>query len=394
MVVEKRKRLIKISSNNNLLLVGPRGSGKSTLIREIFAKQKCLWIDLLADEDEERFGHNPDELSHFLKASPDISFVIIDEVQKFPKLLDIVHKQIEAPNNQIKFILSGSSARKLKRGHANLTAGRLFLRELAPFSFLELEDDFHLNECLNWGMLPKIFELDNEEDKFLFLRSYCKAYIKEEVLLEQLVRKVEAFRDFLPIAAQNNGKIINFSRISKEVGINDNSTKNYYQILEDTLIGFFLPSFHRSIRKRQRQSPKFYFFDTGVKKALDGTSKVKLEKRTSEYGHAFEHFIILECIKLNEIYLCDFKFSYYLTKDGVEIDLIIERPGMSDLLVEIKSTEKVHDQMVTSLQKTSKAWDKESIPQIWSNDPLRKEIGGVICLPWKEGLQETFLVGR
>ena len=243
---------------------------------------------------------------------------------------------------------------------------------------------------MNWGLLPHIYELKSAEDRFLFLRSYCKSYLKEEILIEQLVRNVEGFRDFLPLAAQANARVVNFSKIASQAGVSDNTIRSYFQILEDTLMGFYLPAFHRSIRKRQVKASKFYFFDPGVKKALAGTSKISLTEQSSEYGFAFEHFLILECLKLNEYYLSDYKFSYYLTKDNVEVDLIVERPGQPDCLIEIKSTNKVEERMLNHLQTTKDSWDREAVAQCWSRDAYTKKINNVECLPWQEGLKQLF----
>lgn len=381
-----RRHLI-LNKNNSLLLIGPKGSGKSTLIKKLFLSDSTLWIDLLRDEDEIRFGKKPDELSNVLNTEK-FDIVVIDEVQKFPKLLDIVHLEIEK-NNKIIFILTGSSARKLKKGNANLLAGRVFTRELYPFTSFELGLNFDLITALSWGTLPKLIAL-NKDDYFLFLRSYVKTYIQEEVAAELIIRSIEPFRDFLEISAQHNGKILNYSKIANDIGVSDKSIKNYFQILKDTLIGFYLPAFNRSIRKRQRSSPKFYFFDPGVKRALEGTLKVELYPQTSEYGYAFEHFIILEVVKLNEYTLSDFKLSYFLTKDHAKIDLIIERPGEKDLLIEIKSTNRVEDKMISTISKLAESWDRECEVQLWSQDSLEKKVGCVYCIQWQKALKSLF----
>jgi predicted AAA+ superfamily ATPase len=192
---------------------------------------------------------------------------VIDEVQKNPKLLDVVHLEIEKKKN-IQFILSGSSARKLKRGSANLLAGRAFTFHLFPLTNFEIGSTFDLQHALEFGTLPKLLEYSVDLDCTRFLKAYVKTYLKEEIIAEQIVRKVEPFQDFLEVCAQMNGKIINFSKIATEVGVDEKTVKTYIDILADTLIGFYLPPFHRSIRKRQRIAPKFYLMDTGVKRAL------------------------------------------------------------------------------------------------------------------------------
>lgn len=375
-----------LNENNSLLLLGPRGVGKTTLLKSLFSTENTLWIDLLTTKDEERFGHHPDELSYEI-ASGKYTRVIIDEIQKAPKLLDIAHREIENSKNKIQFVLTGSSARKLKRGAGNLLAGRAFLYYLFPFTVSELQDDFDLNIALKYGTLPQVYAINKVEEKQEYLRSYVRTFIREEIQIEQLVRDLDPFRDFLEISAQMNGKIINFSKISREVGVEDKTIRSYYQILEDTLVGFFLPPFHRSIRKRQRESPKFYYFDTGVVRALDRTLTVDLLPKTIAYGNAFEHFIISEVFRICEYAKNDYRLSYLMTKDGVEIDLILERPGKPDLLVEIKSTDLVSGDDTKNLQKLMTDWDRECEAQVWSLDTHDKKIQSINCVFWRTGLK-------
>lgn len=378
------RRTQKLSKNNSLFLFGARGTGKTTLLRELYSNTNPLWIDLLSDKDEDRFGRNPDELSQVLKTGQ-YNCVVIDEIQKAPKLLDIVHREIEK-YKKIQFVLTGSSARKLKRGSANLLAGRAFTYHLFPLTYDELGDQFDLHSVLEFGSLPKLLDFSHSDEKNEFLRSYVKTYLREEIQVEQLIRKLNPFRDFLEIAAQCNGKIINYSKIARDVGVDDKTIQNYFTILEDTLVGFHLPSFHRSIRKQQRESPKFYLFDTGVTRALSGTLRVDLVPKTYAFGATFEHFIILECFRKNEYLKRDYKFSYLKTKQGVEVDLITERPGEPDLLIEIKSTSKANTEHVAALKNMSKDWDKPFESQLWSLDENEKVIDGVKCLHWRTGL--------
>jgi predicted AAA+ superfamily ATPase len=381
------RRLLKLSHSNSLFLFGARGVGKSTLLREIFGSKETLWIDLLSDEDEERFGRDPDELTKVLDRRK-FKRVIIDEIQKSPKLLDVVHIEIE--KKKIHFVLTGSSARKLKRGAGNLLGGRAFVYHLFPLTYRELGKTFDLERALRFGTLPQIFSYSSESDVMEYLRSYISAYLKEEILIEQLIRDLDPFRDFLEIAAQTNGQIINFSKIARDVGVDDKTIKSYFQILEDTLVGFLLPPFHRSIRKRQRESPKFFLFDVGVKRALDKTLRLDILPRNYSFGSAFEHFVLAECFRLNEYLKLDFKFSYLRTKDDVEIDLIIERPGQPDLLVEIKSTDRVVEDDARSLNSIVKDWDRDYEAEIWSLDPFEKQEGHLRCRHWMNALDEVF----
>ncbi len=378
------QRQEKLNNKHHLFLFGARGTGKTTLLKSLFSNDNTLWIDLLKDNDEERYGRYPDELSHVLNERH-YECIIIDEVQKSPKLLDIVHREIERKKN-VQFVLTGSSARKLKQGHANLLAGRAFTYHLFPFTTYELGSHFHLQNVLEFGTLPQLFEYDSAEDKNDFLRSYVKTYLREEIQIEQLIRKLNPFRDFLEIAAQSNGKIINYSKIARDIGVDDKTVYNYFSILEDTLIGFYLRPFHRSIRKQQRESPKFYFFDTGIVRALNKTLRIPLLPHTYAFGNAFEHWIILECYRVNEYKRLDYTLSYLRTKNDVEIDLVIQRPAQPDLLIEIKSTTHVTQEHISKLKQFKADWNQPCDAQVWSLDPQAKNISEIECLHWTNGL--------
>jgi predicted AAA+ superfamily ATPase len=382
-------RIQKLSQNNSLFLFGARGCGKSTLLRELFKEPNVLWIDLLRATDEDRFRRDPDQLS-FLIEHQRPKKVILDEIQKLPKLLDIVHLEIER-NPGLQFVLTGSSARKLKRGAANLLAGRAFEYFLFPLTTSELGSGFNLHEVLRFGSLPKLTHLSSIEEKSEYLRAYARTYLKEEILQEQIIRNVEPFQDFLEIAAQSNAKILSYSRISRDLGVDDKTVKNYFSILSDTYLGFLLPPFHRSVRKRQRESPKFYFFDLGVKRAIERALTTDVNGSSYAFGEAFETWIIQECYRLNEYFKRDFRLSYLRTQADVEIDLIMERPGRPDLLVEIKSSDFIREDDVKSLARLATAWDRPYDVQLWSQDTQEKTILGVKCLPWRNGLEQTFM---
>ncbi|MCM2281718.1 MAG: ATP-binding protein [Bdellovibrionaceae bacterium] len=348
-----------------------------------------LYIDLLKPAVEDTYRVDPEELARQVSGKKRYKWVVIDEVQKLPKLLDVVHNLIE--ENDQKFILSGSSARKLKRGAANLLAGRAFVYHLHPFTSVELGDSFDLDCALQWGLLPKVWNLQEQEDKHEFLRSYALTYLKEEIQAEQIVRILDPFRSFLEVAAQTNGKIVNFSKVARDVGVDTTTVQNYYSILEDTLVGFFLNSFHRSVRKRQHQAPKFYFFDPGVVRMLSRTLDLPLVPSTASYGELFEQFLILEIRKLAEYRRKEWEFSYLRTKDDVEIDLIIDRARRPLICVEIKSTRNIRPDDINQFMKIT--GDMTNIEAYcFSNDPRSKKIGHVHCLHWTEGLKELGLV--
>ncbi|MDD9898123.1 MAG: AAA family ATPase [Candidatus Melainabacteria bacterium] len=370
--------------SRSFFIFGARGTGKSTFLKQLFDQGNYLWFDLLDSSTEEEFAKNPSSFKEQILAKDNLEWVVVDEIQKLPKLLDLVHQLIES--SKIKFALTGSSARKLKRGSANLLAGRAFMNHLFPLTSLELEDQFSLDDCLNWGSLPEIFHLETEEEKQEYLRSYAQTYLKEEIWAEHIIRKLDPFRRFLEVAAQSNCEIVNFSNIAKDVGADTKTVQSYYQILEDTLLGFLLEPYSKSIRKQQRQSPKFYFFDIGVKRSLDGTLSQKSLANTYAYGKAFEHWVITEIYRLNHYLKKDFKLSYLLTKDQAEIDLIIERPGATTILLEIKSTTTVDDRSTRTL-KQFKDDIQNSEALVLSQDPKNKLIDGINCYHWQEGLK-------
>jgi predicted AAA+ superfamily ATPase len=299
--------------------------------------------------------------------------------------LDIVHRHLQK-NKNVRFALTGSSARKLRRGSSNLLAGRAFVYHLFPLTHLELAETFSLKEVLAWGTLPKVYSLKKQEEKSLFLEAYCHTYLKEEIRVEQLVRALNPFRLFLEIAAQMNGQVLNFSKIAEDIGVDSKTVKSYYHILEDTLVGFFLPAFHRSLRKQQITSPKFYLFDCGVKRALERNLDIPLREGTYEFGKAFEHFILTEIVRLNHYQRKNFRLSYFLSKDGVEIDLILDRPGKPLALVEIKSGKNVTPRQLSPLLRISKDIPGAEAICLCREESPRK-VGKVAVLPWMEGLE-------
>ena len=376
------KRLLTIQNERSFFLFGARATGKSTLLSDCFPKQKHLWIDLLNPQTEERFVLHPESLLEMATEVKPSQWVVIDEIQKAPRLLDVVHQLIQTKN--LKFSLTGSSARKLKRGAANLLAGRAFVFYLYPMTHLELGQDFNLREILHWGSLPEIFKLSSQ-GRYRYLQGYTTTYLKEEILQEQLIRKVRPFRSFLEVAAQSSGTILNFSKISRDIGSDPVTVQSYFQILEDTLVGFLLQPYHASIRKRQRQAPKFYFFDLGVLHALEKTLQAPAAE--SFIGRDFEHFIILEIHRLIHYAEKDWTLSYVRTKDGAEIDLLIERPGLPLVAIEIKSSDRIDKVDLRNFLNLSKDLGKNTEAYVLSRDEHRRRIEHLHVLPWKEGIR-------
>lgn len=391
--MKKYDRLANPLLSNSFFLFGARGTGKTSLLEELFgalSPEETLRYDLLDPETEERLALRPALLSAAIKGkkkSPDkLLWVIIDEIQKLPILLNVVHSIIEdATLAGTRFALTGSSARKLKRQGANLLAGRAFEYHLHPLTHLELGGDFSLPQALTWGTLPKVTLLTSSREKSAFLRAYANTYLKEEIWAEHLIDNLEPFRKFLPICAQMSGEILNYAAIARDVRVQDKTIKSYYQILEDTLLGFYLEPYHHSLRKRQKKSPKFYLFDTGVTRALQGTLRAPLPPGSFDYGKAFEQWIVCECQRLSSYQEDDAVFSY-LSTDSAEIDLIIERPNSPVALVEIKSGERTTQSDAKHLLGFR---DDFSNPlcMVLSRDPIEREEEGVLFMPWRQGLK-------
>ncbi|MCX6131742.1 MAG: AAA family ATPase, partial [Proteobacteria bacterium] len=269
-------RELKLPKNNSFFLFGPRQVGKTSLVRMALGSEKQLHYDLLKSEEYFRLTARPGLLSEEIAAArANIDFVVIDEIQRVPALLDEVHRLIETPEPPI-FVLTGSSARKLKRSGSNMLGGRAWNLKLFPLTHRELGEQFKLSRALSLGTLPKIY-LSDDASAHQFLRSYVETYLKEEIEAEALVRSLGVFLRFLSLAAQESGNILNYATLSRDVASSAKTIREYYSILEDTLIGNFLPAFHKSTRKRLASHPKFYLFDTGILRALNRMLTVPLE---------------------------------------------------------------------------------------------------------------------
>jgi predicted AAA+ superfamily ATPase len=381
------ERLCSLPSNNSFFLFGARGTGKTTLLKQLPFLKDAFYIDLLNNDVEERYAVHPRLLLEQVRAMKNGEWVIIDEIQKIPKLLDHVHILIEEKN--VKFALTGSSSRKLKRGGADLLAGRAWSFSLFPFTSRELGPSFDIQHALQWGTLPKVVALASPQDKSRFLRTYAQTYLKEEILIEQVVRNLDPFRLFLPVAAQMNTQIVNYSNISRDTGVDYKTIQNYYQILVDTNLGYFLEPYSKSVRKVQRQSPKFYFFDMGVKRAIQRKLNTPLEEQTSDYGEAFESWFMNECLRLNLYLELDYEFSFLRTKDDAEIDLLIDRPGKPPALVEIKSGTAIDERHIRNLMSFEKDFPGAALICACRVQRAQK-IASVSVLPWSEALDLLF----
>lgn len=377
-------RRLKPLHNCSFFLFGVRGVGKTTLLQNSFDPLSVVHVNLLEPRVLASLQANPELLQAMIaKGIAAKQLIIIDEIQKVPALLDVVHLLIE--RDGARFALMGSSARKLRRGAANMLAGRAYVLKLYPFLADELAESFNLQDALEWGLLPTVWKTTDPIERSLYLQSYAETYLKEEIVVEQIIRTLPPFRRFLNVASQMSGKILNYSKVASDCQTDPSNVRNYYQILEDTLVGFFLEPFHQSIRKRQSQSPKFYFVDSGIARALAGHLDLPLRPQTSLYGDAFEAFIINQIRTHLEYSFRQYQLSFLKTKDGAEIDLIVERAGKQTFLIEIKSGSVVREEEVRNLKNLSKDI-AASIPLCLYTGTETLTFGEVECVPWAEGI--------
>ncbi len=315
------------TSSKSILLLGPRQVGKSTMIQEL---QPDLAINLIDEKTYLEFAGNPDELRDRLNERV-YKTVFIDEIQRLPSLLNTIQAILDKKDNRIKFFLTGSSARKLKRGHANLLPGRIFAYQLGPLCAAELNYELDVPRALSIGCLPEPYLHSRIGESEKLLSTYAGVYLKEEIQAEALTRNLEGFSRFINIAAESSGQILDFSKIAKQAKIERKICSRFYEILEDTLIAQKLEVFEKTgadIKKR----PKFYFFDTGVLNGLLGNFKASNDRK----GILFEHLVVNQIIASAKARDKDVKLSYFRTRSGYEVDLIIEIGGKT-YAVEIKS---------------------------------------------------------
>lgn len=312
-------------------LWGPRQAGKTTLLQQVYPDAR--WVDLLKADSFRHYVVRPERLREELESKPPNSDqqVIIDEIQKVPDLLDEVHWLIE--NRGIRFALCGSSARKVRRGGANLLGGRARRYELHGLTSAEAGPDFHLDHMLRAGFLPGIYA---EAEPEPLLDSYLNDYLREEIVAEGLVRSLPAFSDFLDAAALGDGEIVNFTNIARECGVAVNTARGHYEILKDTLLGRWLPAWRRRVKRRTRLRPKFYFTDVGTVNRLARRGIV--EAGSEAYGRAFENWVFHEITAWIAYSKRDIPLAYWRSAGGMEVDFVL---GEMDVAVEAKSSARI-----------------------------------------------------
>jgi predicted AAA+ superfamily ATPase len=371
-----RKQVLEGSGNESLFLWGARQTGKSTLLKSLFPN--ALWFDLLLSDTFLRYQSEPQQFRQAVLASGNSVPVVVDEIQKIPALLDEIHWLIV--NHSVRFILSGSSPRKIIRAGTNLLGGRALRYELYPLIHAEIPD-FELLRALNNGLLPRHYLSENPKK---LIEAYIGNYLKDEILAEAKIRNINAFTQFLEAAAFSNGEIVNYSNIATECGVSHNTVKEYFQILEDTLLGRFVPSFQKKPKRRVILAPKFYYFDLGIVNKL--LRRGRIEAKSESFGHAFEHFIYQELHAHSQYSGKDYLISYWRTTSQFEVDFIL---GDHEVAIEVKGTDNVQPRHLKGLKRFSEEYSVKKLIAV-SDDPLERKAGDISIVPWKIFLERLW----
>lgn len=380
--MQKVKRILKINlpQRQSAFLWGPRKTGKSTYLKETFPQS--LRYDFLKTDLALEFTKRPSLLREQILAKDTTVLenpIILDEVQKVPQILDEVHWLIE--NKGLRFILCGSSARKLKRGKANFLGGRAWRYEMFPLVTAEL-GDIDLLRTLNQGMIADHYLRDNYKKS---LSGYVRDYLKEEVFDEGLTRNIPAFARFFDAVGYSHGELTNFSNIARDCGVDSKTVKEYYQILIDTLLGRMVEPFkRRQARQIITKAPKFYLFDVGVAGAI--IKRQISEERGELFGRSFEHFIFTEIVAHSSYRELDYRINYWRTKSGIEVDFVL---GDGEVAIEVKGKSYIEKR---DLRPIAVFIDEHSPKKalVLCNEKAERVLGQIRILPWRQFLRELW----
>lgn len=367
--------MIKAPKNKSFFLFGPRGTGKTTWVK--FAFPDALYLDLLEAEIFNDLLANPQRLENYIpKDFRD--YVVIDEVQRVPEILNEVHRLIE--KSRQKFILTGSSARKLRKRGENLLAGRAVTNFLHPLTAFELGSDFNLGKSLSYGHLPSVFV---EEDPKKYLESYVKTYLEEEVFQEGLTRNLSSFARFLETASFSQGSVLNTSGVGREAAIERKVVENYFTILEDLLIGYRLPIFNKRSKRRLVAHPKFYFFDVGIYRTLRPMGPLDMPEMAE--GISFESLFFQDLLAMNDGLNLGYKFFYYRTATGIEVDFVAYgEKGIRAF--EVKRTGRLSAELLRGLKYFSKEYPQSKNFLIYGGKRKMRE-GDIEIIPMEDALK-------
>lgn len=367
----KFERVLRLpgAGESSFFLWGPRQTGKSTLLRGAYPQ--AHWVDLLKADEYRRYVERPERLRQELAARP-ADHVVIDEVQKVPQLLDEVHWLIE--NSGTTFALCGSSARKVRRGGANLLGGRAITLELHGLTAHELAADFDIDRMLNHGTLPHLYGSDRPRR---LLEAYVATYLREEIAAEALVRNVPAFSTFLNVAGLCDAELVNFSNVARECGVSGPTVKAYFDILVDTLVGRFLPGYTKRPKRRVIAAPKFYFADVGVAGHLARRGTV--QRGGELYGKAFENWLFHELTAWSAYTDQYATLSYWRLPSGIEVDFVVDDLRLA---VDAKATERVTNTHLRGLRELSRDHPETGQRVIVCLEPRpRRTDDGILVMP-------------
>lgn len=362
----------------SVLLIGPRQTGKSTLIKSL---KPDLTINLAQEKVFLDFSSQPGLLEQII-ASKNPKTVFIDEIQRLPSLLNTIQVIIDDNPKKIKFFLTGSSARKLRRGSANLLPGRVISSQMTPLSPEELDYTLNLDQVLAYGFLPGIYSEKNLKEKQLLLNSYGAIYLKEEIQAEALTKNIEGFSRFLFVVASKNGEFLDYAKLGSQAGITQKTASRFFEILEDSLLVFRLDSYSKESYRRLVQHPKFYFFDTGVLNSLLGSFKITADRR----GALFENLAIAAIRNILISHAVQYRMSTYRTTGGSEVDLILEVQD-SELAIEIKASKNIGSADIRGLNSFSEVSKKNPFKMIIYLGDYSRKIEDVSVMPFMQAMK-------
>ena len=356
----------------SFFLFGPRGTGKSTWLKSNFSTD-VLYVDLLRPESFRVYSARPERLEELISGNPDRKTIIIDEIQKVPSLLDVVHHVLEN-NRDYRFILTGSSSRKLKRTGVDLLAGRAIQKSFYPFMASELKDSFNFEQALKFGMIPLIYQ--SKQPKAT-LNTYISLYVNQEVKMEGLVRKIGDFSRFLEVVSFSNGSVINVSEIARESQAGRKAVESYLSVLEDLLISVQIPVFSKKAKRLLIAHPKFYFFDVGVFRSLRPTGP--LDRPQEINGVALETLVLQHLRAWMDLGDFDAKMYYWRTRAGIEVDFVIYGPDHF-YAIEVKNTDHIRSHDLKGLKAFLTDYPQANALLLYRGKEKLKR-GNVLCLP-------------
>jgi uncharacterized protein len=364
----------RLAGRKSLFLLGPRQTGKTALVRHALPSARVY--DLLDTDVFLALSQRPARLGEEL--GPGDRLVVIDEIQKLPVLLDEVHRLIE--RGGLRFVLTGSSARKLRRGGVNLLGGRAPSRTLHPFIHRELGDELDLVKALDRGLIPSVYFSESPRDD---LRAYVGSYLREEIAAEALTRNIPAFSRFLHVAGLCHGQMINFSQVASDAQVPVSTVREYFHVLEDTLVARLLPAWTRSRARKAIATAKHYFFDVGVARHLQG--RAGLSARSPEFGEAFESYLFHELSAYIDYRNPDVPLGYWRSTSGFEVDFVLGEKTA----IEVKAKDPVGERDLKGLRalKEEKLLEHHVAVTL---EPRRRTVDGIALVPWREFLEQLW----